>query len=211
MESITKDIALLVVGIAAGFLPWLVDKVGIEMSKYGVAAVGTCAIISLAWGLNNLVSMAVPKQLRSPIVSPMTLFFTLSAFAIFSWWVVRTLGFRERVQKVKTELRLRFSGKPEKPVEVHNENIESWYTVWGPSAAISFADANQKELNAKIVVPENWVIFVLFRKLITYRELDVSFSHPGFPQWETKQSTSRFAIITVSGSIPVGNLEIYAK
>jgi hypothetical protein len=126
-------------------------------------------------------------------------------------WKQRTAELEQKLSSVEqigrhaTNLRLRFSGKTEKPSEVRADNIESWYTLWTPRATAS------SEAMGTLAIPENWAIFVVFKSLTDFRELDVSFSNPGFPQWETKQRTARFAIISIGGPIPAGDLEIYAK
>ena len=106
--------------------------------------------------------------------------------------------------KHPTTLRLRFSGKTEKPSEIRQENIENWYTLWSASASAA------SEMGT-LIVPEHWTIFVVFRKLVEFRELNVSFSNPGFPNWEIKAQTGRFAIISIGGPIPSGEFEVYAK
>jgi hypothetical protein len=112
---------------------------------------------------------------------------------------------------VPTELRLQFFGGPKPPTEIRKKNIYSWYTLWGPSATLSLADANRNPLHQEIIVPENWNIFVVFERPTAVEGITVSFSNPGFPQYEIKQTTNRSVVLNVSGSIPAGFLEVYVK
>jgi hypothetical protein len=111
---------------------------------------------------------------------------------------------------IKTSLRVQFYGDEKIPTEIHSENVSNWYAVWSPSAAIISKDAAGKEIE-RYVVPKTWVVFMLFKKPTKYRQLIVSFSGANFPTYEVKQSDSRFAIVTVSGDIRLGELEIYAR
>lgn len=111
---------------------------------------------------------------------------------------------------LKTSLRIQFYGDQRIPTEIYSENVSNWYTVWSPSAIISARDAQGKEIE-RAIFPKTWTIFLLFKKPTRYRQLIVSFSSAGFPPYEVKQSDSRFAIITVSGDIPLGELEVNAK
>lgn len=64
--DITKDIALLVIGAAIGLLPWLLDKVEIEMPKYIAVSLSVCAIVALAWGLSNIGSQSLSPAMALP-------------------------------------------------------------------------------------------------------------------------------------------------
>jgi hypothetical protein len=111
---------------------------------------------------------------------------------------------------IRTNMRIQFYGDERIPTEVYSENISNWYAVWSPSAIIRTLDANGKEVGYQIF-PKTWSIFVLFERPVKYRQLIVLFSSSGFPSYEVKQQTQRFAIIAVSGNIPNGALEVYTQ
>ncbi len=208
--DITKDIALLVIGAAIGLLPWLLDKVEIEMPKYIAVSLSVCAIVALAWGLSNIGSQLSPQRWRSRTLPLITVVCMCLAVASISWLVTRAIDVQTSASRIRTLLRVRFSGKLEAPVELESDNIESWYTLWTPSALVSFKDTHQTQ-QPLVRVPTNWAVFVIFKKPSTYRQLNVSFSSTGFPMWEVKAAHTAYAIINVSGDIPAGDLEIYAK
>jgi len=209
-SSIAKDIVLLVVGLAFGLLLWLLDKGRVEIPRYIVVPGVIAALIVFMWGLANLASLACPEAWRSKSISIVNVAFLSLALVALSWWIFRAVGVHEEVGRVKTELRLRFSGKYERPEGIHADNIENWYTLWNERQEVSFFGEGNKQIGG-LVSSGGWTIFVSFQKPTTYRELSVSFSDPGFPQWEVKLQTPRYVIISVSGPIPSGNLEIYAK
>jgi len=208
--GIKKDLAILALGIAASLLTWVFDKGRVAVPKYILTTIGLCSIVAIWWATNALAGNLSFHGVRLSAI------ILCVCTAVSTWWLIRATATpddqaQERAGRIKTELRLRFPGKVEKPDEVHADNIESWYTLWTPSAALSWQDANQKQVGSSIIIPVNWAIFAVFKKPTVYRELTVSFSDPGFPRWEIKAQTNRFFIINVSGDIPAGNLEIYAK
>jgi hypothetical protein len=207
--DITKDVALLLIGIGAGLLPWLLDKAGIRVPRIAVLALGIGAILAMAWGVASLSLIAAPEEWRSRSVSLIASIFSCLAASIISWFVVRAISVNESPAGHRTNLRLRFSGKQEAPIEVHSDNIESWYTLWSPSATVSTNDANMIPLSI-IAVPEYWVVVVIFKQRILYRQMVLSFSNPGFPMYEIKKSSNRYVLISISGPIPFGHLELYA-
>jgi len=214
MESsgITKDIALLIVGIGFGVLPWLLDKTGIDMPRPIYVLAGCLCILAMWWALAILDLLQQIPQLKNRTVLLSKVFVAVFAVAMLVLWMGKTL-FTEPVKlgNIKTELRLQFFGGPRPPTQIYQDNIYAWDALWGPSAAISYLDANKQQLGKNIIIPENWNIFVVFQKPTLYNEVTVSFSSPGFPQYEVKQSTNRSIVVNVSGSIPEGFLEIYVK
>jgi hypothetical protein len=112
--------------------------------------------------------------------------------------------------EVNTVVRIQFYGDQQIPTEIARENIASWYALWSPSASVTLKDAAGNDVERHLF-PKNWNIFVMFAKPSKYRQIIVSFDRPGFPPYEVKQSSDRWAIINVSGDIPLGIMQIYAK
>lgn len=52
--SITKDVAILILGMVAGFSPWLLDKVGVEMPKPVAALCLYLSVPIVIWALVKL-------------------------------------------------------------------------------------------------------------------------------------------------------------
>lgn len=117
----------------------------------------------------------------------------------------------EVAKPVNTVLRLQFFGDERIPTSIHEANIANWYVLWTPSATISLGDSNGNSLSNQVIVPKNWTIFVLFEKKTVFREFIVSFASPGLPPYEVKARSDRFAIVNISGDIPFGVLEVFAK
>lgn len=137
------------------------------------------------------------------------------AFGIFLVGVAVGLFARQKSESVQvgvinTSLRLQFYGDQRIPTEIYSGNVSNWYAIWTPSATVVAKDAVGKEIERHIF-PKNWIIFLIFQKPTKYRQLVVSFSSGGFPPYEVKQSDSRFAIIAISGDIPLGELEIHTR
>jgi hypothetical protein len=53
-SNIAKDISILVIGAALGFIPWLLDKVGIEMPKPIYVGLLLLSFVMVSWALSNL-------------------------------------------------------------------------------------------------------------------------------------------------------------
>jgi hypothetical protein len=134
------------------------------------------------------------------------------ALAMLALWIGKTLFSPEpdKISYIKTELRLQFFGGQRPPSQAHADNIFTNYSLWTPSAILEVGDKGQK-IHETMLYPESWAIFVLFEKPTNYADVNVSFSNPGFPQYEVKQTTNRSLLVSVSGSIPAGFLEIYLK
>jgi hypothetical protein len=210
---LAKDIALLIVGIVFGVLPWLSDRMGIEMAKPFYVIAGCLCILAMWWAFATLDWLNAIPLLTNKTISLSKGIVAVFAVAMLVLWSGKALFNDEpgKIRHIKSELRLQFVGEPRPPNQIFMENIYTWYTLWSPSAAITMEDANKKQFGQSIIVPENWNIFVIFDRPTTVSEVTVSFSNPGFPPYEVKQTTNRSAIVNVSGSIPAGFLEIYVK
>jgi len=111
---------------------------------------------------------------------------------------------------VNTELRLQFFGGRATPTGIYSQNMFDWYALYTPQMQICAVDAHGKE-GGHASTSTNWTIVVVFNKPATFSRLIVSFSNPGFPQFEVKRATRRSAMICIFGDIPAGILNIYAK
>ena len=54
MQSDSKDVAILVIGVVLGCLPWLLDKLGVELPKYVYFALLICSVVAIGWSLISL-------------------------------------------------------------------------------------------------------------------------------------------------------------
>lgn len=209
-ENVSKEIALLVLGAVIGVVPWLLDKMGIELPKPMYRVLLVISVLLIWWALARLRWID-----RIPGIDTIKISLAnalLSAVALILLWLSIKPTFvqaTDNVGSVKTELRLQFPGGPRPPTSIRMDNIYRWYAMWSPSAAISLADAGSTQFGQTMVIPENWNLFVVFDKPTKASQVTVSFSSPGFPQYEVKEVTERSVIINISGSIPMGYLEIY--
>jgi len=121
----------------------------------------------------------------------------------------QTVGPSAKAEEVLTDLRLHFLGGHQAPQELHQDNVFGWYTLWNEGVTMKGLSPEGKLLGEATTNPW-WWIFVIFDHPVSYHELTVSFSSPGFPSYEVKQSTTRSVIIVVQGDIPAGDMEIYA-
>lgn len=103
-------------------------------------------------------------------------------------------------------LRLRFSGRAEAPVSLFEENISSWFVYWSPSAN-SRTDSGMTLFS----IPPSWVIFIVFDKSVTYRQLTVNFVGERTPTAQVRQTTDRSAVITIDGHMPSCEIEILSR
>jgi hypothetical protein len=88
MESIKKDLALLLVGIAAGAIPWLLDKVGIEMSKPVYIACLYLSFILIWWSLSSLGWLSLLPGIKDKSVSFLQVILAFIAGAIFCFMTI---------------------------------------------------------------------------------------------------------------------------
>ena len=111
--GITKDIAILAVGIVAGLLPWLFDKAGIEMPKPAIAILGAVAVVTLWWSLSHLFWTVAPESWRSPRISLPGASFFCVATAVLIWWLSASLGWwtHQDLTKFPDKKLERISGK----------------------------------------------------------------------------------------------------
>jgi hypothetical protein len=140
----TKDIAILVVGAVVGAVPWLLDKVGVEMPKLIYRIFLCISVLVMWWALAKLGWIEKIPGLSGRYISWANTFLSAGAL-LFLWLTIKPMiaGQAEEVGQVKTELRLRFIGGPKPPIAVHSDNIYTWYTTWSPSAAIALENSNR--------------------------------------------------------------------
>jgi hypothetical protein len=184
-SGLAKDFALLVVGVGFGVLPWLLDKVGIEMPRPIYVLVGCLCILAMGWAfatLDLLDKIQLLKNRPVPLSKGIVAAFALAMLALRS--ATTESGacgqYFYELLTMDSERDLRSRGQGQK-------------------------------IHETMLYPESWAIFVLFEKPTNYADVNVSFSNPGFPQYEVKQTTNRSLLVSVSGSIPAGFLEIYLK
>jgi hypothetical protein len=110
--GITKDLSLLLVGVTAGLLTWILDKVGVEMPRPILASLGLLAIVGFSWGAFNLTVLLIPRDWRIPRISlPGAICFMATATAML-WWLSASLGWtRQDLTKFPDKKPERISGK----------------------------------------------------------------------------------------------------
>jgi hypothetical protein len=210
---------LFLLPIAVGLLTWLLDRGGATLPNWLISLLGCVVFGAVAYGifypLQGFVNRTQPFGVGTTSYNAVAviLFLCVVATAASCWWVFGRPGTSKigPAGAIKTELRLQFYGDTRIPTEIRADNIYDWYTLWSPHAEASFTDATGKVLSSTVLSAKSWNIFVIFETPTRYRELSVSFSAPGFPQYEVKKATERYAIINVQADIPAGALEIYAK
>ncbi len=85
--SVVKDVALLVIGAVAGLLPWLLDKVGIEMPKPVYVGLLLLSVALVWWALVSLGWLEkIPfLQGRSMSLSNTILSFAVAGILLIIW------------------------------------------------------------------------------------------------------------------------------
>jgi hypothetical protein len=200
--------------IALGFVTWLLDRAGIALPNWLISIIGCAVFAAIAIGLFYPLQRLLNRWpfAGDGVVSRERMFAAvlLSALAALAcgWWIFGRGS--ATILTIKTDLRLQFYGDTRTPTEIYSENINGWYTLWGPYEKATLRDASGKVLS-ETEYPKRWDIFVIFEKPTRYKQLVVSFSGPSFPQHEVKVQTDRFAIVDVVADIPAGALEIYAQ
>jgi hypothetical protein len=213
-HQVAREIVIpTIIGVAASLVPWLLERAEIATPVWVVAGLGGVTILALwyalLWPLEWLfqkITLPNPRNLLSTTVVSVC-----GAIGLTMWFGATFPHNQTKHESRETAVRLQFLGGTVPPTEVYVKNIYHWYTLWSPSAALSWQDANRKQIKGETIVPVNWVIFIVFQQPTNYKEVSVFFSSPGFPQYEVKSATDRFVIVDVSGEIPAGYLEVYLK
>jgi hypothetical protein len=102
-------------------------------------------------------------------------------------------------------LRLQFHGGQVPPTEIRSENVLVWYVVWNGEAVVDFG------LPGGFRIPKSWTIFVAFDKPSTFRQMIVQPAIQDFPNYQIKWASTTHVVITTSGDIAAGVLDIYSK
>jgi hypothetical protein len=147
-SGLAKDFALLVVGVGFGVLPWLLDKVGIEMPRPIYVLVGCLCILAMGWAfatLDLLDKIQLLKNRPVPLSKGIVAAFALAMLAL---WIGKTLFSPEpdKISYIKTELRLQFFGGQRPPSQAHADNIFTNYSLWTPSAILEVGDKARKSM-----------------------------------------------------------------
>lgn len=159
----------------------------------------------------TLITIAIPylwPQLSNTALVLLVSFGTLLIGLITGSAIQKRFG-SDKPKKLKTCLRLQFFGDNKTPIKSHSENIHYWYSMWSESKNILMQKSDGQVVHQSLI-PKTWTIFVTFEKPISFTQMEVSFSAPGFPGHEVKHTNSRFAIIHIQGDVPAGSLEISA-
>jgi len=67
-SSIVKDIALAVVAAVLGFIPWFLDKRGVEMNRHVLSLIFACSMFLLAWALAKLSTHITSQSPRISLI-----------------------------------------------------------------------------------------------------------------------------------------------
>lgn len=206
----TKEFALLVVGIFFGVIPWLLDKLGIEMPRTFYRALLCISIGMVWWSLVSLGYLDMVPPLKSKDISLGTAI--ISAVALMCVWLVIRPNIAQKPKLkssgvVRTLLRLQFFGDYRYPTALHEENIYGWRALFTKFTIFDPAGNGDTPVGSMTC----WTIVILFTQPVTYRELNVWFSAAGLPTHEAKVVDQRYVVININGDVPVGALEIHAK
>ena len=167
--------------------------------------------LAVARGWNGLLVKVMPAVLDFLTTPPA---FAISAFfvglAVGSWINFLTYGRRksqsEELLAPRSVLRLKFSGKVETPLEVFEDNIQSWFTFW--SQSFNMVEDSGREI---VNIHPSFAMFVVFKKPVQYRQAHVSFIGGEPATWQVQQSLGNSIVITMSGPIPECEMEISTK
>jgi hypothetical protein len=184
-HSIKKDLALLTVGVAAGLLPWSLDKLGVEMPRYGVVILGAVAIMALAWGLADLTSLGFGERFRSRSVSVINAAFLLLVSIALSWWVFRAVPEEARLVPTPTSVRLQFNGPASYPNIVEIKNIARVTDIY-----YDLRSREDGSLQHRV-----WFVFVAIDRGIPVKEVLINGNGRNLPRYEVKDLSARSAVI----------------
>lgn len=106
----------------------------------------------------------------------------------------------------RSVLRLQFTGKLEPPLSLFEENIQSWFAYWSPSA-----ECKDNLGNIIFQVPASWAIFVIFEKEVEYRQTSAIFSGGEPASWQPYQVLPKSVIVSISGGVTKCDLEIVTR
>jgi hypothetical protein len=123
---------------------------------------------------------------------------------------VETGHSRQQHGFVKTSIRLQFFGDRRIPHDLARENVATWFAYYSPSIKVSPQDAEGKAMAGGFEVPPNWIVLIVFDQPTEYRQAVASFSNPEMaPPIEVRHTTTRSVVVTTSGLLPAGVLQVY--
>jgi hypothetical protein len=130
---------------------------------------------------------------------------------LFGAKVQNVEGAQSQPAFIKTSIRLQFFGDRRIPHDIGQQNVATWFAYFSPSIKVTPQDAQGKPMDGGFEVPPNWVVLIVFDRLSAYRQGIANFSNPEIaPPIEVRHATTRSMVVTTSGLLPAGVLEIYA-
>lgn len=115
-QSTSKDIAILVLGAIAGLLPWLLDKVGVEMPRPVYIIFLVASVVLVWWAIANLEWLEKIPQLRGKTTSLANCILAVVAvsallFMVYFTWREPNLGFKLPLTKKTLVLNKEFQNE----------------------------------------------------------------------------------------------------
>ncbi len=116
--------------------------------------------------------------------------------------------FRSFLTANEARLYLRFSDDQTSPVQIQNENVAYWYSVWNPSVVVNETDENKKLIGG-FSIPPHWDIFIIFDKPTKIGQMIVKCDGPYSPKCNVSTANSVYAVITANGDVTLATMDIY--